>query len=139
MNTNSNDSPAIRVMNEAIELAIQERSPYPECAAFINANTPKTAKAIKRAFDEHRAAVLVSADGSTVFCSPSLLAPSSQVTWATVYRRPDTCATSGETFDVVRSPRYAENRRTVVVAGHSGCRRRDSNPRHADYDSCRRV
>jgi hypothetical protein len=52
-------------MNEAIELAIDERSPYPERAAFVNADTPKTAKATKRAFEEHRAAVLVSADGST--------------------------------------------------------------------------
>ncbi len=65
MSTNTSDSPAMRVMEEAIDLAIQERSPYPERAAFVNADTPKTARAIKRAFDEHRAVVLVSADGST--------------------------------------------------------------------------
>jgi hypothetical protein len=64
MNNNNRDSPAMRVMNEAIELAVEERSPYPERAAFIDADTPKTAAAIKRAFDERRAAVLVSADGS---------------------------------------------------------------------------
>jgi hypothetical protein len=64
MSANTNESPAMRVMDEAIELAIQERSPYPERAAFINADTPKTAKAIKSALDEQRAVVLVSADGS---------------------------------------------------------------------------
>lgn len=65
MNTNNGDSPAMRVMEEAIELAIEERSPSPERAAFINAETPNNEKTIKRALDEHRAVVLVSADGST--------------------------------------------------------------------------
>lgn len=59
------DSPAMRVMEEAIELAIEERSPYPERAAFINADLPMTDAAVKRAFDDDKAAVLVSADGST--------------------------------------------------------------------------
>jgi hypothetical protein len=63
MNSNNGDSPAMRVMEEAIELAIEERSPYPERAAFINADTPNNEKMIKRAFDEQRAVVLVSADG----------------------------------------------------------------------------
>jgi hypothetical protein len=65
MSTNNGDSPAMRVMEEAIELAIEERSPYPERAAFINADTPNKEKMIKRALGEHRAVVLVSADGST--------------------------------------------------------------------------
>jgi hypothetical protein len=65
MNTNNGDSPAVRVMNEAIELAIEERSPYPERAAFIDADAPSVGAAIKRAIDEDRAAVLVAADGST--------------------------------------------------------------------------
>jgi hypothetical protein len=65
MSTTAKDSPAMRVMDEAIELAIQERSPYPERAAFIDADTPGTAQAIKRALDEDLAIVLVSADGST--------------------------------------------------------------------------
>jgi len=65
MNTQNGDSPAMRVMEEAIELAIEERSPYPERAAFINADTPNNEKTIKRALDEQRAVVLVSADGST--------------------------------------------------------------------------
>jgi hypothetical protein len=64
MNTDNGDSPAVRVMNEAIELAIEERSPYPEKAAFINASGPHTGDAIRRAIDEDRAVVLVAADGS---------------------------------------------------------------------------
>jgi hypothetical protein len=64
MNTNTKDSPAMRVMDEAIELAIEERSPYPERAAFIDADTSNTADAIKRSFEEQRAVVLVSADGT---------------------------------------------------------------------------
>jgi hypothetical protein len=65
MSTNNGDSPAVRVMKEAVELAIDERSPYPERAVFINADGPRTGAAIRRAIDEDRAVVLVSADGST--------------------------------------------------------------------------
>ena len=65
MSTHNSDSPAVRVMKEAIELAIEERSPYPERAVFINADGPRTGAAIRRAIDEDRAVVLVSADGST--------------------------------------------------------------------------
>jgi hypothetical protein len=65
MNTNSNGSPASRVMDEAIELAILERSPYPERAAFIDADTPHADAAIKRAIEDDRAVVLVSANGGT--------------------------------------------------------------------------
>jgi hypothetical protein len=65
MSTNNSDSPAVRVMDEAIELAIEERSPYPERAAFLDADSPRVGVAIKRAIDEDRAVVLVSADGST--------------------------------------------------------------------------
>src|ERR1035441_9382764 len=49
MSTNNGDSPAVRVMKEAIELAIEERSPYPERAVFINADGPRTGAAIGRA------------------------------------------------------------------------------------------
>ncbi|HEY2632304.1 MAG TPA: hypothetical protein VGI26_08000 [Solirubrobacteraceae bacterium] len=65
MSTNNGDTPAMRVMEEAIELAIEERSPYPECAAFLNEGAPGNEKSIERAFDERRAVVLVSADHST--------------------------------------------------------------------------
>lgn len=65
MSADKADSPAMRVMQEAIELSIEERSPYPERAAFLNADWPKTPESIKRAFDDGKAVVLVSADGST--------------------------------------------------------------------------
>lgn len=64
MSTKNGDSPAMRVMEEAIELAIEERSPYPDRAVFINADGPRTGAAIRRAIDEDRAVVLVAADGS---------------------------------------------------------------------------
>jgi hypothetical protein len=64
MSTNNGDSPAMRVMEEAIELAIDERSPYPDRAVFINADGPRTGAAIRRAIDEDRVIVLVAADGS---------------------------------------------------------------------------
>jgi len=54
----------VRLMDEAIELAIEGRSPCPERAAFIDADTPTTARAIKRALEEDRAIVLVFADGT---------------------------------------------------------------------------
>jgi len=40
MSTDSGKSPAARVMDEAIRLAIEERSPYPEKAAFVDADEP---------------------------------------------------------------------------------------------------
>jgi hypothetical protein len=64
MNTSNADSPAMRLMEEAIELAIQGRSPYPERAVFINDGDPETGAAIRRAIDEDRAVVLVAADGT---------------------------------------------------------------------------
>lgn len=75
MKTNPGDSPAMRVMNEAIELAIEECSPFPDRAVFINADTPKTEKAIKEAFEEDMAAVVVSTDGGiSVLLPPATLA-----------------------------------------------------------------
>lgn len=65
INADKKKSPAARVMREAIELAIEERSPYPEKAAFIDADEPSVGAEIRRAIDEDRAIVLVSADGST--------------------------------------------------------------------------
>ncbi|MGO9907733.1 MAG: hypothetical protein ACLP4R_28975 [Solirubrobacteraceae bacterium] len=58
-------TPAARAMDEAIELAIEGRSPYPDTAAFIDAEAPGAVEAIKKAADEGRAVVLVYADGST--------------------------------------------------------------------------
>ncbi len=72
MSTARTQSPAARVMNEAIELAIEERSPYPEKAAFVDADEPYAGAEIRRAADEGRAVVLVSADGSTRTLVPEL-------------------------------------------------------------------
>ena len=51
-------------MDGAIELAIEGRSPYPERAAFIDADPPSAGSDIQRAADEGLSIVLVSADGS---------------------------------------------------------------------------
>jgi hypothetical protein len=72
MNADSDKSPAARVMDEAIELAIEERSPYPEKAAFLDADEPSVGSEIRRAADEGRAIVLVAADGSTRTLLPEL-------------------------------------------------------------------
>lgn len=69
--TCSGKSPAARVMAEAIELAIEERSPYPEKSAFIDAYEPSVGAEIRRAADEGRAVVLVAPDGSTHTLLPS--------------------------------------------------------------------
>jgi hypothetical protein len=63
-------SPASKVMNEAIELAIAEKSPYPEASKFIDAGTPYTEQEIADAFDKGLAAVVVSADGSVRIIHP---------------------------------------------------------------------
>lgn len=72
MTAGSNRSPAAKVMDEAIELAIEGRSPYPERAAFIDSGTPSAGHDIERAADEGLAVVLVSTDGSTRVLRPEL-------------------------------------------------------------------
>jgi len=72
MNTESSRSPAAKVMDEAIDLAVEGRSPYPERAAFIDADTPSAGHDIERAADEGLSVVLVSADGSTRVLKPDL-------------------------------------------------------------------
>jgi hypothetical protein len=65
INTNKSASPASRIMDEAIELAIEERSPYPERSAFIDADVPDIGRVIDQAINDDLTVVLVSADGST--------------------------------------------------------------------------
>jgi hypothetical protein len=72
MRPHTNHSPAGQVMDEAIELAIEGRSPYPEKAAFIDADTAQAGHEIQRAADEGRSVVLVAADGSTRVLRPEL-------------------------------------------------------------------
>ncbi|HEX6665590.1 MAG TPA: hypothetical protein VF081_03235 [Solirubrobacterales bacterium] len=57
------ESPAGKVMDEAIELAIEERSPYPERAAFLDADMPSLEKEMRRAAYDGMSVVLVSANG----------------------------------------------------------------------------
>lgn len=59
------DSPAGLVMNEAIELDLEGRSPYPKRATFLDADMTRLGREIRRAVDEDYAIVLVAADGST--------------------------------------------------------------------------
>jgi hypothetical protein len=63
---NNGDSPAGRVMDEAIELDLEGRSPYPKRASFIDADSPHVGRAIHRAVDNDMAIVLVEEDGSTL-------------------------------------------------------------------------
>lgn len=70
MSAHGNGSPAARVMDEAIELAIDGRSPYPEKSAFVDADSAHAGHEIKRAADEGRAVVLVAADGSARVLRP---------------------------------------------------------------------
>lgn len=74
MSQNSENSPAGKVMDEAIDLALEGRSPYPEKSAFIDADTANAGHEIRRAADEGRAVVLVAADGSTRVLRPELAA-----------------------------------------------------------------
>lgn len=70
MTADSNRSPAAKVMDEAIDLAVEGRSPYPERSAFIDADAPSAGHDIERAADEGLSVVLVSSDGSTRVLKP---------------------------------------------------------------------
>jgi hypothetical protein len=72
MTADSKRSPAAKVMDEAIDLAIEGRSPYPERAAFVDADAASAGHDIERAADEGLSVVLVSADGSTRVLKPEL-------------------------------------------------------------------
>lgn len=63
-------SPAAEVMNEAIEMAIEGRSTFPDRAVFIDADLPSTQSEIRRAARKGVAAVLVFPDGSTRIMPP---------------------------------------------------------------------
>jgi hypothetical protein len=67
-------SPAAKVMDESIELALAGGSPYPDKSAFIDADTAHAGQEIRRAADEGRAVVLVAADGSTRVLRPKIAA-----------------------------------------------------------------
>jgi hypothetical protein len=62
-NVNHTDSPTAKAMDRAIDLAIEGNSPYPEHAAFVDADSPQAGHEISRTLDEGYDVVLVSADG----------------------------------------------------------------------------
>ena len=51
-NVNPSESPTAKAMDRAIDMAIEGQSPYPEHAAFIDAESPHAGHEITRAFDE---------------------------------------------------------------------------------------
>jgi hypothetical protein len=63
-------SPASRLVDEAIELAIQERSPYPSRSAFLDHDSPRLGESIAKAFDRNHAVVLVWPDLSSRVLKP---------------------------------------------------------------------
>jgi hypothetical protein len=74
MKAQTNQSPAAQAMDEAIELTLEGRSPYPEKATFLDEDTPTAYvdDEIRRAAEEGHAVVLVAADGSTRVLGPDL-------------------------------------------------------------------
>jgi hypothetical protein len=70
MSVDNGCSPAAKVMDEAIDLALEGRSPYPDRAAFIDADMASAGHEIKRAADEGLPVVLVAADGSSIVLVP---------------------------------------------------------------------
>jgi hypothetical protein len=57
-------------MDEAIDLAIEGHSPYPERAVFVDAGSASAGLEIKCAADEGLPVVLVAADGSAHVLAP---------------------------------------------------------------------
>ncbi len=75
-NVNPAESPTARAMDRAIDLAIEGNSPYPEHAAFVDADSPHAGHEITRSLDEGYAVVLVSADGRERIITAKMLAAS---------------------------------------------------------------
>jgi len=69
MSADPTRSPAAKVMDEAIDLAIEGSSPYPDRAAFIDAESPSAGREAMRAADRDLSVVLVAADGKTCILS----------------------------------------------------------------------
>lgn len=68
-------SPASKAFDEAIELSLEDRSPYPHFAAFIDTDSLCLEGEIEEAFEEGYSAVLVSPDGSFQVLPPPASAP----------------------------------------------------------------
>jgi hypothetical protein len=68
-------SPASKAFEEAIELSLEDCSPYPHFASFLDTDMPELERHIDEAFEEGHAAVLVSPDGSFQVVPPPDSAP----------------------------------------------------------------
>jgi hypothetical protein len=75
-NVNPAESPTAKAMDRAIDLAIEGNSPYPEHAAFVDADSPHAGHEMTRALDEGYSVVLVSADGRERVITAKMLAAS---------------------------------------------------------------
>lgn len=63
-------SPANIAFMEAIELAIDDRSPYPDGAEFIDSEEPWAGRAISEAASDGRVVVLCTPDGRRLVVQP---------------------------------------------------------------------
>lgn len=66
----SPSSPAAQVFSDALDLAMEDKSPFPDRSTFIDADSPKLSRAIEAANEDGQFAVVVSPDGSTRVISP---------------------------------------------------------------------
>jgi len=65
-------TPAQVAMDEAIELDIAGRNPYPSPATFVDADAPWLGDEIARASDEGQAIVICYADGTRRVIAPAM-------------------------------------------------------------------
>lgn len=63
-------SPASRMMDVAIELAIEERSPFPQRAGFVDADTPHTEATMRKVAEKGAAVILVWPDMTSQVIEP---------------------------------------------------------------------
>ncbi|MGH2975814.1 MAG: hypothetical protein ACRDLL_13235 [Solirubrobacterales bacterium] len=63
-------SPVPKVMDEAIDLAVEGHSPFPDRAAFIDADASSAGKEAMHAACQGLSVVLVAADGRTHVLAP---------------------------------------------------------------------
>lgn len=75
-NVDPAESSTAKAMDRAIDLAIEGNSPYPEHAAFVDADSPDAGHEITRSLDEGYTVVLVSADGRERIITAKMLAAS---------------------------------------------------------------
>jgi hypothetical protein len=63
-------SPASKLMDKAIEIAIEERSPFPEHAGFVDADTPHTEESMRWVAEKGASVILVWPDMTSQVIEP---------------------------------------------------------------------